>query len=278
MASIKGSSTVGDRTSTATLGFTELSDVEVERLETDFERRLRLRREGIEGSDAIAESFVEQQRIAQENLGLLDAQQDKNQQRLRADAARALASQITGQTATSGAALASGRQTALDVGLASTELSDRHLAQRGKAAGEIAALGTEAKQAAHEATIFEVEQGDLSTDRGGQKAEIESQISVIIENNTGTFGDNPEEAEAAVLRLKGLYDDPEIHAYIDRRAAEVRRQIEEGEGLLDAAGDAAGGAGDLLGGAGVEDLLAPTVTGPIKVGKKIGEGVKSLFS
>jgi len=269
MASIKGSSTVGDRTSTATLGFTELSDVEVERLETDFERRLRLRREGIEGSDAIAESFVEQQRIAQENLGLLDAQQDKNQQRLRADAARALASQITGQTATSGAALASGRQTALDVGLASTELSDRHLAQRGKAAGEIAALGTEAKQAALEATIFEVEQGDLSTDRGGQKAEIESQISVIIENNTGTFGDNPEEAEAAVLRLKGLYDDPEIHAYIDRRAAEVRRQIEEGEGLLDAAGDAAGGAGDLLGGAGVEDLLAPTVTGPIKAGKKI---------
>lgn len=183
-------------------------------LESEFERRLRLRNAAIEQAREVA-------RLKGAEIPRLEAAFEQQRGAVRSEAARALAAGLTaGGPVTSGAALAAGRQTGIEVGTALGGLGVEQAQALGAARQEAAAAGLEALQ-------FEAEAGSLEEERQEKLRNLEQEIQGIKQKNTGLVTDSGEKAAREIRSLAETEEDPEVRKFLERRAAEVEAELEE---------------------------------------------------
>lgn len=133
-----------------------------------------------------------------------------------------------------GAALQAGKQAGAGLGAYEADVAGKQAGyEQQLAALELAnvqQLGS-AQQAAKEAELaaleYEEEAGDVAKDRQAKQADLESRIRDIANGATGLVFDDPQKAYAEILKLAEFEPDPELRAYVEQRAAEVRDELEQ---------------------------------------------------
>jgi len=185
-------------------------------------------------SDALVESRKKKKSLRQQaaeiaqglvtgtegELAELEAAQAQGRSDLLGQAARGLAASTTPSMMGTGAGAAQARQAALSTGQSLAALEANQAQQR-------AGTRRSAAQAALEGLSFQQEMGTETDERKAKQQQLEAQIQVIKEKNTGTFTDSGEQAAREIRELIKYEDDPEIRAWMEQRASQVEGELED---------------------------------------------------
>lgn len=186
-----------------------------DRLAREFQRQQDLRSRAVEAARGIVSGLGREEQ-------LLDKQIARQQQLVRAQAARGLAAGLAqaGTGVGGGATLAAGRQAGLEAGLAGAQL---------EASGEEARrqLRRQVAQAKLQVVQAEEEAGSLEQDRQLKRADYEAQVQAIFAANKGTFDDDEDEAAKAIRRIARNEPDPVLRRELLTRASNVQSGAED---------------------------------------------------
>lgn len=157
---------------------------------------------------------------SQGEVSAIQQAQGRGRAALRSQAARALASNLTPGLSGSGAGAAQARQSSLDVG---TSLA----AMEPQQAQQLADVRRRAAETELEGLSFLREMGTEEDARKQRQAELEQQIQMIKEKNTGIVSDEGEQAAKEIRALAEYEDDPVIRQWIENRARQTETELED---------------------------------------------------
>jgi len=178
--------------------------------ESEFERRKRLREQGVSAGYELAD-------LVGGEVGAQEQALESGRAQIRQRAAQSMAGALGGARGlTSGAGLAATRQTGLESGIAEGALE-------AQSATNIAAARRNAAEARLGAVQFEREAGSVEDERNQLRAAAESEIQAIIAAHKTALWDDNEGAALDIERAAARQSDPVVKAEMMYRASRIRR-------------------------------------------------------